>query len=221
MRLLVAEDDGPLSEVLVRGLRRAGYVVDLARRGDDALAYLRSTAYAVAVIDWGMPALQGTDIVRSARSAGWVTPILMLTARDSPADRVTGLDAGADDYLVKPFDFDELLARIRALMRRGRPSKDPVLQVADLSLNPATNEVQIRGELATVSPREFAILELLLRNSPATVTRDTIFDHVWDSADEISSNAIEAHLARLRAKIAHADIKIVPVRNVGYRLLPR
>ncbi len=221
MRVLVAEDDGPLSDVLARGLRRHGYVVDIARRGDDALAYLRSNDYAAAVIDWGMPGLQGTDVVRGARASGRATPVLMLTARDTTADRITGLDAGADDYLVKPFDFDELLARIRALMRRAHQVTEPTLRTADLALDPATNEVYVRGELTPLTPREYAILELLLRQSPKTVTRTAMAEQVWDIADEISWNAIEAHIARLRAKLAWANIKILAVRNVGYRLVPR
>ena len=145
----------------------------------------------------------------------------MLTARDTTVDRITGLDAGADDYLVKPFNFDELLARIRALMRRAHQVAAPTLRVADIALDPATNEVHVRGELTPLTPREYAILELLLRQSPKTVTRSAMAEQVWDIADEISWNAIEAHVARLRAKVARANIKIVAVRNVGYRLVPR
>lgn len=221
MRLLVAEDDGPLADVLVRGLRRDGYIVDLARRGDDALSYLRTTEYAAAVIDWGMPALHGTEVVRQARRDGRSTPVLMLTARDATADRVAGLDAGADDYLVKPFDFDELLARIRALMRRAHPRREAVLRVADVALDPATNEVHVGDELTSLTPREYAILEVLMRRSPNTVTRTTIFEHAWEMADEITSNTIEAHVARLRAKIARGDVRLTSVRSVGYRLIPR
>ena len=221
MRILLAEDDGPLAEVLARGLRHSGYVVDIARRGDEALALLRGSDYAAAVIDWRMPGLDGTDVIRSARSAGRTTPVLMLTARDTTADRITGLDSGADDYLVKPFDFDELLARIRALMRRAHQAAEPTLRAADLSLDPATNEVRVGGELAQLTPREYAVLELLLRQSPKTVTRTAMAEHVWDIGDEISWNAIEAHVARLRAKIARANVQILAVRQVGYRLVPK
>jgi DNA-binding response OmpR family regulator len=220
VRILVAEDDGPLADVLFRGLQRNGYVVDVARRGDDALTYLRTNDYAAAVIDWGMPGLQGTDVISKARAAGSATPVLMLTARDTTFDRVKGLDAGADDYLVKPFDFDELLARIRALLRRSHQVAEPTLRTADLSLDPATNEVHVRGELTRLTPREYAILELLMRQSPKTVARAAIAEQVWDIGDEISWNAIEAHIARLRAKVARADVRILAVRNVGYRLVP-
>src|SRR5436190_15450742 len=158
VRVLIAEDDEGLGEVLARGLREQGYVVDLVPDGEAAAAYLRFYQYEVAVLDWRMPRLSGFDLVQRLRRAGTATPVLMLTARDTPADRIAGLDAGADDYLVKPFDFGELLARIRALQRRPRGVDAPVLQRGRLRLDPVRNEVAVEGRPLGLTTTEYHIL---------------------------------------------------------------
>jgi two-component system OmpR family response regulator len=219
MRVLVAEDDAPLLGVLNRGLVQAGYVVDTADRGDDALHMLMTGEYAAALLDWRMPGLDGAQVIAAARGRGLRLPILMLTARDTAADRVEGLDAGADDYLVKPFDFEELLARLRALLRRGGPLTEPTLRVAGVQLDPATREVRSGDRLVALTPREFSILELLMRRAGAVVSRRSIAENVWPEADA-SWNAMEAHMARLRAKLGgEARVAILAVRGAGYRLV--
>jgi DNA-binding response OmpR family regulator len=219
--VLVAEDDTNLGEVLARGLREQGYVVDLVSDGETAAAYLRLNEYEVAVLDWRMPKLSGLDLVRRLRRAGVPTPVLMLTARDAPADRIAGLDAGADDYLVKPFDFGELLARLRALQRRPRVSQTPQMVIGELEFDPAVREVRICGERPALTSTELSILEILMRRSPGVADRRSIAQHVWDNeADAFGSNTIDVHLARLRSKLAGAGVRIETVRGVGYRIAP-
>ncbi len=222
--MLVAEDDASLGEVLARGLREQGYVVDLVPDGETAASYLRFYSYEVAVLDWRMPRLSGLDLVQRLRRAGVATPVLMLTARDTPADRIAGLDAGADDYLVKPFDFGELLARLRALQRRPPVSQSPRMALGELEFDPATREVRIAGSPAqrpALTSTELGILEILLRRSPGVADRRSIAQHVWDNeADAFGSNTIDVHLARLRAKLAGAGVRIETVRGVGYRIIP-
>jgi DNA-binding response OmpR family regulator len=218
----VAEDDPALRSVLERGLRESGYVVDAVADGDSALGYLRIYDYEVAVLDWRMPALSGLEVVREIRRRGFAVPILMLTARDSAGDRVTGLDGGADDYLVKPFDFSELLARMRALQRRSPTTQNPRLTVGNLEFDPATREVRIGSARPKLTGTELSILEILMRRSPAVVPRRSIALHVWDEeADALGSNTIDVHMARLRAKLALAPVQVETVRGVGYRLVPR
>jgi two-component system, OmpR family, response regulator len=216
MRILVAEDDKGLGTVLVRGLSEQGYVVDLVPDGEAAVTYLALYPYAAAVVDWRMPKLSGLDLVARMRREGSALPVLMLTARDTPADRVTGLDAGADDYLVKPFDFGELLARLR----RPAAARPPVLSVGDLELDPATREVRFGGQQPALTGTEFGILEILLRRSPGLADRRMIALHVWeDEAGAFGSNTIDVHLARLRAKLAGAGVRIETVRGVGFRIV--
>ncbi|MDE3087273.1 MAG: response regulator transcription factor [Acidobacteriota bacterium] len=220
MRLLVAEDDPGLRSVLERGLRESGYVVDAVPDGEEALAFLRTYDYEVAVLDWRMPKVTGLEVVRELRRRGATVPVLMLTARDTPADRVAGLDEGADDYLVKPFDLGELLARIRALQRRPAALAAPTLVLGDLAYDPATREVRAGAETPALTATEMALLELLLRRSPAVVDRRSIAVQVWDQeADAVGSNTIEVHMARLRAKLATAAVRIETVRGVGYRIV--
>ncbi|HUC38100.1 MAG TPA: response regulator transcription factor [Acidimicrobiales bacterium] len=220
MRVLVAEDDPGLRSVLERGLRENGYTVDAVPDGERALAFLRTYEYEAVVLDWRMPGTSGLDVVKSLRRRGSAVPVLMLTARDTPKDRVTGLDEGADDYLVKPFDFGELLARIRALQRRSPALQSTRLVVGDLELDPATREVRVGARRPTLTATELAILEILVRRSPAVVERRSIALHVWDEeADALGSNTIDVHLARLRAKLAEGRVKIETVRGVGYRIL--
>jgi DNA-binding response OmpR family regulator len=219
VRVLIAEDDQGLRAILARGLQEQDYVVDAVADGDEALRFLRSYQYEVAVIDWRMPGVSGLDVVRWLRRSQRPTRVLMLTARDAPADRVTGLDAGADDYLVKPFDFGELLARLRALQRRPSAVQQPEIVVGDLRFEPATRQVLVAGHAAALTGIEFGILELLVRRSPAVVPRRSIAVNVWeDESDAMGSNTIDVHLARLRAKLAGGQIRIETVRGVGYRL---
>ena len=221
VRVLVAEDDEGLGQVLARGLREQGYVVDLVPDGETAAAYLRFYQYEVAVLDWRMPRLSGLDLVARLRRAGTATPVLMLTARDSPADRIAGLDAGADDYLVKPFDFGELLARLRALQRRPPVSHSPRLVIGEVELDPAAREVTVSGQRPALTGIELGILEILMRRSPGVADRRSIAQHVWDNeADAFGSNTIDVHLARLRSKLAGAGVRIETVRGVGYRIIP-
>jgi DNA-binding response OmpR family regulator len=222
VRVLVAEDDIGLRNVLARGLRENNYVVDAVADGEEALRFLRSYDYELAVLDWRMPGMSGLDVLRWIRSRQRPTPVLMLTARDAYADRVAGLDAGADDYLVKPFDFAELLARLRALQRRPQAVQQPELVVGDLRFDPANRKVLVAGREPVLTATEFGILELLVRRSPAVVPRRSIAINVWDDeADAMGSNTIDVHLARLRSKLAGGMVKIETVRGVGYRLIAR
>jgi len=220
VRVLVAEDDQGLRNVLVRGLQENDYVVDAVGNGEEALKFLRSYEYELAVLDWRMPGISGLDVVRWMRRHAQPARILMLTARDQPADRVTGLDAGADDYLVKPFDFSELLARMRALQRRPSAVQQPEIVIGDLRFDPATRQVLVGGRPAVLTATEYGILELLVRKSPAVVPRRSIALNVWDDeADAMGSNTIDVHLARLRAKLAGGRVRVETVRSVGYRLI--
>ena len=220
MRVLVAEDDVGLRSVLERGLNERGFVVDAVADGTAALRHLRSYDYDVAVIDWRMPEQSGMEVISQARRGGDRTPILMLTARDAPSDRVTGLNVGADDYLVKPFDFEELVARIHALQRRPALVLDPVLECGDVRFDPATRQLTVDDEPVTLTATETGLVELLLRRSPAVLTRRTIAEQVWeDEADAVGSNTIDVHVGRLRAKLAHSRARIETVRGTGYRLV--
>ena len=227
MRVLVAEDDRGLREALGRGLRENGYTVDAVPDGQAAVTYLRSYRYEVAVLDWRMPRLSGLDLLQRLRQGLGVggagrnraVPVLMLTARDDPADRIAGLDAGADDYLVKPFDFGELLARLRALQRRPPSVQAPRLAIGAVEFDPAAREVLVHGERPAFTTTELGILEILMRRSPGVADRRSIAQHVWDNeADAFGSNTIDVHLARLRAKLAGAGVRIETVRGVGYRI---
>jgi DNA-binding response OmpR family regulator len=222
MRVLVAEDDAGLRSVLERALQKAGYVVDAVADGDHALEHLRAYPYEVSVIDWRMPGLTGVDVVRRFRSLQGKTPVLLLTARDATGDRVEGLDAGADDYLVKPFEIAELLARLRALQRRPAVPIGPVLRVGDLSFDPATREARHGGEPLPLTAREQAVLELLMRRHPSLVTRQALALHAWpDEAEALGTNTVAVHIARLRAKLAGLATEIETVRGMGYRLVVR
>jgi DNA-binding response OmpR family regulator len=221
VRVLVAEDDAALRSVLVRGLERAGYVVDNVADGATALAYLRSYDYQAVVLDWRMPVMSGIEVVQSLRHMHEGVPVLMLTARDMPNDRVLGLDEGADDYMVKPFDFPELLARLRALQRRPAATQPPRLAVGDLVYEPATRMVTVSGAVVSLTHIELGILEVLMQRSPAIVTRQSIAVQVWqDEADAVGSNTIDVHVARLRSKLSAAHIRIATHRGVGYGLVP-
>jgi DNA-binding response OmpR family regulator len=220
LRLLVAEDDPGVRSVLERGLAENGYLVDSAAQGDDALHMLRVNEYAAAILDWRMPGLGGDEVARSARRLRITTPILMLTARDTVGDRVAGLDAGADDYLVKPFAFEELLARLRALLRRPAEATGPVLEIGQVRLDPARRLVDVAGRPVAIGGVEYAMLELLMRRAPAVVERTSLANHAWPEAGtEVSSNAIDVHIAHLRKRLADGRVRLLAVRGAGYRLI--
>jgi two-component system OmpR family response regulator len=216
----VVEDERKLADVLSRGLREEGYAVDVTERGDDALWMARATAYDAILLDVMLPGADGFDVCRRLRGEGVWSPVLMLTARDAVDDRVVGLDAGADDYLPKPFSFEELLARLRALIRRAPPERPTVLRVGDLKLDPALHRVW-RGDVEVeLSPKEFALLELFVRRPGAVLTRDQLLDGAWDLAYERRSNVVDVHVRYLREKIDRpfGRESLETVRGVGYRL---
>ncbi|MCU1491188.1 MAG: two-component system response regulator [Acidimicrobiaceae bacterium] len=220
MRLLLVEDDAGLRDVLRRGLLEEGYVVDAAGDAGEALSYLAVYEYGLCVCDWRLPDQSGIEVLTWARRRQLPTAFLMLTARDATADRVQALDAGADDYLVKPFEYPELLARLRALLRRPGGDRAPQLRCGDLILDPATRDVRGPDGSIPVTSREFALLELLFRRSPAVVTRRAIATQAWpDEAEAVGSNTIEVHIARIRAKLARSAARIETVRGTGYRLV--
>ena len=217
--ILVVDDDPKIRSVLSRGLRFEGYTVQVAEDGTQALQLARLEAPDLVVLDVMLPGMDGLELCRRLRQ-GMAAPILMLTARDAVPDRIAGLDSGADDYLVKPFDFDELLARIRALLRRVQPqSEDEVLTFADLRLNLATREVLRGDRLLDLTAREFELLLYFLRNPRRVLTRDQILDQVWGTV-YVESNAIEVHIGRLRDKLEAADEPrlIQTLRGAGYAL---
>jgi DNA-binding response OmpR family regulator len=219
MRILIVEDDRALLAVLERGLKEQGYVFDSAMRGDDALHLLRLYEYAAAIVDWRLPGMPGDAVVREVRRLGIPTSVLMLTARDTTEDKVAGLDAGADDYLVKPVNFPELLARLRALLRRPRGVDPPVLAVGELEVDPGSRQATLSGRPLQLTAREFAIAELLMRRSPAVVDRMTIARQVWeDETDAIGSNTIDVHVGHLRRKLG-SGVRVITVRGTGYRLV--
>jgi DNA-binding response OmpR family regulator len=220
VRVLVAEDDSALRDVLARGLRENGYVVDTVADGSGAVSFLRGYEYEVVVLDWRMPGMSGIEVLQWLRRKELPVAVLMLTARDAPADRVAGLDEGADDYLVKPFDFAELLARLRALQRRPSVLQQPQLVLGDLRFNPVTRQLDAGGNQPQLTATEMAILEMLMRRSPAVVARRSIAMHVWDNEeDALGSNTIDVHLARLRSKLTGARVQIETIRGIGYRIL--
>jgi DNA-binding response OmpR family regulator len=220
MRILIAEDDRALREVLQRGLREAGYVVDAVANGEAAEVALKREEYELAVLDWRMPVRSGVEVIDRVRRAGVLTPILLLTARDAPDDRVDGLNAGADDYLIKPFDFPELLARLRALQRRPALRFASNISCGDLHFDPGTRQLRAGDELVELTTTEGLLIELLMRRSPSIVSRETIASQVWDDAHRVSgSNTIDVHVARLRAKLTHCQTKIETVRSLGYRVV--
>ncbi len=222
MRVLVAEDDAALRSVLARGLRQAGYVVDAVGDGGTALDFLKVYEYELAVVDWKMPAPDGIEVIRQLRREGSGLLVLLLTARDTASDRVQGLDSGADDYLVKPFDFGELLARLRALQRRRHAPPASTISVGDLVLSPATREMTVAGSPLDLTHIEFGILEVLMRRSPTVLDRRSIALQVWDQeADAVGSNTIEVHIGRLRSKLAESNVHIDTVRGVGYRVIAK
>jgi two-component system OmpR family response regulator len=223
MRVLVAEDDLRLAAVLTASLNEAGWSTDLVHDGREAFERLITGGdHDVALLDWMLPRMDGVEVVRRLHELGIRTPVLMLTARADVRDRVTGLDAGADDYLPKPFDLDELLARLRALYRRHSHVGQAPVQVGSLTVDPIAHRVTRSGVDIALSAREFDILHLLAMHAGEVVTRYTILDEVWDGETDLRSNVIDVHLAAIRAKIdkPFGTDSISTLRGVGYRLEP-
>jgi two-component system OmpR family response regulator len=222
MRLLAVEDDPAMSAMLTRGLRRAGYAVDTADNGTDAIWKIIETDYDVVVLDAMIPPPDGFDVCREIRGKGRWVPVLMLTARDGVDDKVRGLDAGADDYLTKPFALAELLARVRALARREPVERPARLRVGDLILDPADRTVH-RGDVAVpLSAKEFALLHELMRAPGQTLSRSHLIDHVWDFAYDGGSNVVDVYIRYLRDKVDRpfGRSTILTMRGAGYRLDP-
>lgn len=220
MRLLVVEDERKLARFLKHGLEEEQYAVDLAYDGEEGWYLSQVNDYDLMVLDIMLPKIDGLTLCRKMRAAQQLTPIILLTARDAVEDRVSGLDQGADDYLVKPFAFAELLARIRALLRRQRDSVTVQLQVADLVLDPARHRVSRTGVSIDLTAKEYALLEYLMRHSGEVVTRTQITEHVWDQQFETDTNVIEVYISYLRQKIdqPYASKLLHTVRGMGYVL---
>jgi DNA-binding response OmpR family regulator len=220
MRMLVVEDGPNISSFLNQGLSEAGYAVDLAQDGEEGLACALVSEYDVIVLDIMLPKKDGITLLGELRDLGITTPVLMLTARDTLEDRVRGLDVGADDYLVKPFAFPELLARLRALLRRPPLQADPVLRIGDLELDVGRREARRGGEPLELSPREFSLLDYLMRHPDQVLTRTQIAEHIWNFDYYGGSNVVDVYIGYLRRKIAGGNGRrlIHTVRSVGYRM---
>jgi DNA-binding response OmpR family regulator len=218
MRILVVEDDMLLGDGIKAGLAQAGYSIDWVKDGVSADLALKDTRYDAVVLDLGLPRLAGLEVLKRLRERANAVPVLILTARDTIEDRVTGLDSGADDYVLKPFDLHELGARLRALLRRAAGQAAPRLTVGELELDAAAHEVKYNGQTLDLSPREFALLHALMLNAGRVLTREQLSERLYAWGDEIESNAIDVHIHHLRRKISPDCIRTL--RGVGY-LMPR
>jgi two-component system OmpR family response regulator len=220
MRVLVVEDEVKMARLLERGLQEEGYAVDVAATGAEAVWAATENPYDVVVLDVMLPDFDGFEVCRRLRGSARWAPILMLTAREAVSDRVAGLDAGADDYLAKPFSFNELFARLRALLRRGAEERPAVLRVGDLMLDPASHEVRRGRQEIVLSAKEFALLEVFMRRPGDVLTRTRLIEHVWDFAFEGDSNVVDVYVGYLRRRIDRpfGRHSIETVRGAGYRL---
>lgn len=221
MKILLVEDDERIVGSLAEALTDQHYAVDTAIDGQVAWELLQTFPYDLVVLDLMLPRLDGISLCEQLRRSGYSMPVLMLTARDTSTEKVLGLDAGADDYVVKPFDLKELLARIRALLRRGNSALPPVLAWGDLHLNPATCEVVYADQLLSLTPKEYSLLELFLRNSGRVLSQNDILDHLWSSEDPPGKETVKVHVRGLRQKLKAAgatDNLIETVYGLGYRL---
>lgn len=216
MRLLVIEDDQMIGESLCHGLRQEGFTIDWVRDGKAAELALANDVYALALLDLGLPRKSGLELLKELRQRDNMLPVLIITARDSIADRVSGLNSGADDYLVKPFDLNELIARVRALLRRNAGRAQSLLVCGALSLNPVTHEVTYQGKNITLSAREFALLHTLMEKPGAVLSRAQLEEKLYGWNEEVESNAVEVHIHHLRKKLG-TDV-IGNVRGVGYMI---
>ncbi len=217
MHVLLVEDDLILADGIARILRGHGMVVDVVNNGDDADRALSSREMSVAVLDIGLPGIDGFEVVRRLRSRGSNTPVLLLTARDDVQDRVRGLEIGADDYLVKPFAAPELVARLKALVRRSNP-RPADMQIGGLQLDPFSRRASIDGQMVELSAREWAVLEYLMQNASRVVSKQQIIDAILPWGEEVTLNAVEVYVSRIRAKIASAGVSIKTIRGFGYML---
>lgn len=220
MRILLVEDNRPLIGIIEIRLCEEGYSVDSCIDGDEGMGFAGSYDYDLAILDIMLPKISGFEILKAIKSRNPLTPVLLLTAKDSVSDKVAGLDAGADDYLVKPFAFDELLARVRALLRRQTDIESSVLSIADLSLDLLTRKVQRGSKEITLTAKEFALLEYLLRNKQRVLTRGQIADHVWNYSFDSGTNVVDVYIRYLRRKIDDGEsLKLIQtIRGVGYIL---
>jgi DNA-binding response OmpR family regulator len=220
VRILLVDDDVRLCAVIERGLREEGYAVDISHDGEEGQYLAEINDYDLILLDVMMPKADGVTVCRNLREEGCQTPILMLTARDAISDRVTGLDTGADDYLTKPFAFDELLARVRALTRRHAPSRSTVLIVGDLELDTITRRLRRSGRDIELTAKEYAVFEYLMRNPDAVITRGMVEEHAWSNDFDSVSNLVDVYIRRLRAKIDREgeESVIETIRGAGYRL---
>jgi DNA-binding response OmpR family regulator len=218
MRILVVEDDPLLGDGIRAGLAQSGFAADWVKDGVAADLSLGASSYAAVVLDLGLPRLAGMELLKRMRASGNRTPVVIVTARDAVEDRVKGLDAGADDYVVKPFDLHELAARLRALVRRSAGEAAPVLRVSAIELDPAARRVTFEGAPVDLPAREFALLHALMLNAGRVMTRDRLAEHLYAWGEEVESNAIDVHVHHLRRKLAPGLIRTV--RGVGY-LMPR
>lgn len=220
MRLLVIEDYRPLQQSLAKGLREAGFAVDTTRDGREGLWYATGNEYDVIILDLMLPGLDGLDILKKMRAQGRKSHVLILTAKDTVQDRVTGLDLGADDYLVKPFAFEELLARVRALLRRSYRQKYPCIEIKDLRIDLAAQRVYRSGEEIQLTPREYALLEYLAMRAGQTISRSDIWEHIYEFNSSASSNVVDVYVGYLRKKIERPNkpALIHTVRGRGYML---
>lgn len=222
MRLLLVEDDVDVARFVRKGLMEESYAVDVATDGGAALEMAALTTYDGIILDLLIPAPDGIEVCRNLRAEGLPVPILMLTARDTVEDKITGLDAGADDYLAKPFEFRELLARVRALLRRGGARMSAVFAVGELEIDSASHRVKVNGQSLTLTTKEYSVLEYLARNASRIVTREEIAEHVWGQEFDPFSNLIEAYINRLRRHLEKVSTTkfIHTVRGAGYMLEP-
>jgi two-component system response regulator QseB len=214
MRILLVEDDDLLGDATKAGLTNDGYNVEWLKDGIQAESALKSSEFDGIVLDLGLPGKDGLAVLKSMRSRDDATPVLILTARDLVDDKIKGLDAGADDYLIKPFDLDELFARLRALIRRSLGRADPVIKIGSISLNPASHEVLFDNALVDLSQREFSLLQLLIESSGHVLSRDYLEEHIYGWNKDIESNALEVHIHHLRKKLGNSFIQTI--RGVGY-----
>lgn len=218
MRILLVEDDRLLGDGLQAGLTQAGYAVDWLRDGEAAVAALSTESFAAVVLDLGLPKRDGLSVLQWLRGRHDATPVLILTARDQLDDKVRGLDLGADDYVLKPFDLDEIAARLRALVRRAHGRPEPVLVLGEIALNPATRSVTRAGQAVDLTPREFDLLHLLLENTDRVLTRRALEEQLYTWNEAVDSNALEVHIHHLRKKLGNDVIRTV--RGVGYMYVP-
>ncbi len=214
MRLLLVEDDELLGDALKTGLTQFGYIVDWVKDGETARAVLRLESFELVILDLGLPKLSGLKMLQSVRQVGDRTPVIILTARESIEDRVQGLDMGADDYMIKPFDLNELSARVRALIRRSQGRADTVIQYKNITLDPAAHTVMLDDQIINVPRREFALLQKLLENSGQALSRDQLMQSIYGWDEDVDSNALEVHIHNLRKKLNANFIRTI--RGIGY-----